>query len=234
MDEASFHDLFECDFCQEVKDHCRQLGMVWSWAMLGNQQPTHLWCSSHDFGWCSLVVFASVEAPKDLLLNTLRSMGNGSFGLKILQFHPPEAEVKVIGGPILDNVISAMGWCGFKLPSLMGLRINLWNRSHYHTTSTEIRILPNIFIIKIRMRFFLIILSHWLISSKLTSDHQFWSQGVSAGSVVAAMLAIGCEAQDIFKLTLGRTPSVWQTLPSLMMGKWLKWPLPILTCWIVA
>jgi hypothetical protein len=51
---------------------------------------------------------------------------------------------------------------------------------------------------------------------------------------VAAMLAIGCEAQDIFKLTLGHTSSVWQTLPSLMMGKLLKWPLPILTCWIVA
>jgi hypothetical protein len=58
------------------------------------------------------------------------------------------------------------------------------------------------------MRIFLIILSHWLISSKLTSDHQFWSQGVSAGAVVAAMLAIGCEAQDIFKLTLGHTSSV--------------------------
>ena len=88
-------DLFECNVCQEVKDHCRQregLVLRYAWESATNSRKCK--CGSHDFCWCSLVLSdhfshfreICVEAPNDLLLNTMkRSMGNGSFGLKILQ-----------------------------------------------------------------------------------------------------------------------------------------------------
>ena len=113
----------------------------------------------------------------------------------------------LISDPLLDNVISGVG---FKLPSVTGIadklvKQDLFSYNQYRNQDSHPRVhIWN----KIGMQIFLIILSHLLSSSKRTSGYQFWSQGVSAGSVVAAMLAIGCQAEDIFKLSLGHAESV--------------------------